>query len=298
MLLSEAAALIEIEVRRDGEFRNLGFPGHTLPAMLLFLEHEKHVSGVCGAGSAAAVLTTGELAGRVDGRLALGVCEEPRMAFARLHNILAARGFYWEDFESEIHPEARVHPRAWVAPRNVRIGARTVVEPNATILERCLLDEDVHVGAGAVLGGQGFQTVRTGPQLVEMEHGGGVQVRRGVRIFPGAVVAAGLFRENTLLGEDARIGSQAFVSHGASVGERAFVGHGAVVNGRVEIGRDAWIGPGATLAQKLKVGERAVVSLGAVLIGDVPDGARVSGNFAIPHRKLLRHLAAVESAGQ
>jgi UDP-3-O-[3-hydroxymyristoyl] glucosamine N-acyltransferase len=231
----------------------------------------------------------------VDERFALAVCEQPRMAFARLHNLLAARGFYWDDFETEVHPEARVHPRAFVAPRNVRIGARTVVEPNATVLERCLLSEDVHVGAGAVLGAQGFQTARTGTRLLEMDHAGGLEVRPGVRIFSGAVVATGLFRENTVLGIDARIGSQAFVSHGAKVGARTFVGHGAVVNGGVRIGDEAWIGPGATLAQRLEVGERAVVSLGAVVIGDVADGERVSGNFAIPHRKLLRHLAAVES---
>src|SRR3989442_1405199 len=53
--------------------------------------------------------------------------------------------------------EARVHERAYIAPRSVRIGARVIVEPNATVLERVTIGDDTIVRAGAVVGSEGFE---------------------------------------------------------------------------------------------------------------------------------------------
>jgi UDP-3-O-[3-hydroxymyristoyl] glucosamine N-acyltransferase len=169
------------------------------------------------------------------------------------------------------------------------------VQPHATILERCILGENVTVGAGAVLGGEGFQRVRGTSPLLDMEHAGGLVVERDVRILAGAVIATGLFRSNTRLSHDVRIGSQAFVSHGVTIGAGALVGHGAMINGNVIIGPNSWIGPGAAIANDLAIGDGSFVTLGSVVIRNLPAGSHVSGNFAVAHRKLLRHLAAIQA---
>jgi UDP-3-O-[3-hydroxymyristoyl] glucosamine N-acyltransferase len=75
---------------------------------------------------------------------------------------------------------------------------------------------------------------------------------------------------------------------------RVFVGHGAVINGNVSVGSDSWIGPGAVVSQNVQIGEGACVSLGAVVIRNLAAGARVSGNFAVSHRRLLRMVAALD----
>jgi UDP-3-O-[3-hydroxymyristoyl] glucosamine N-acyltransferase len=67
-----------------------------------------------------------------------------------------------------------------------------------------------------------------------------------------------------------------------------------VINGNAAVGADSWIGPGAVISQNLHIGERAFVSLGAVVIRNLAAGARVSGNFAVPHRRLLRMLATLD----
>jgi UDP-3-O-[3-hydroxymyristoyl] glucosamine N-acyltransferase len=223
--------------------------------------------------------------------IGVATCVQPRVVFAQIHNRLVECGFYWTNFETIIHPGARVHPSAFVADRNVRIGAGTEVMPHATILERCVLGEEVMVGAGAVLGGEGFQRVRGSEPMLEMKHAGGLTVGSRARFLAGAVVATGLFRSNTELQRDVRIGSQAFVSHDVTVGERTLIGHGAVVNGNVKVGANVWIGPGAVVSNDLNVGDDAFVSLGAVVVRDVPPGARLSGNFAMPHRRFLRFLS-------
>ncbi len=239
-------------------------------------------------------MTTAELAEAVPRGVAVATCDQPRTVFANLHNELALRGFYWDDFPTFVDPSAKVHPTSWIAERNVRIGAASQIAPNATVLERCLIGEDVVVGAGAVLGGVGFQTVRSTEPMIEMNHAGGLLVERRAHILPGAVIATGLFRQNTLISEEVRVGSNAFVSHGVQLGRRVFVGHGSVINGHVSVGAESWIGPGAIVSQNLRIGEKAFVSLGAVVIRNLAAGARVSGNFAVSHRKLLRMLATLD----
>jgi len=294
MRLSEISGVAGIAVQRDGDFQTLGFVSDSYRNLLVFLEDSRFLGALRQNPAVSAVVTTGELAGTVPPDLALAVSPEPRAAFARVHNELALRGFYWEDFPTAIDPTAKVHPTAWIAERNVRIGAATDIQPNATVLERCVVGEGVVVGAGAVLGGVGFQTVRSTQPMIEMNHAGGLFVKDRVRILPGAVVATGMFRRGSSISEDCRIGSNAFVSHAVQLGMRVFVGHGAVINGNVTVGADSWIGPGAIVSQSLQIGEKACVSLGSVVIRNVIAGTRVSGNFAVPHRRLLRMLATLD----
>ena len=188
-----------------------------------------------------------------------------------------------------------VHPSAWVASSNVRIGARTQIGPHASVLERTVVGEGIEVGAGGVLGGVGFQTVRSSRPMLEMRHAGGLVIGDHSCILPGAVLATGLFHTPTEIGAEVRIGSHAFISHAVRVGARTFIGHGAVVNGNVTIGEEVWIGPGAVIANGIKIGDGAIVSLGSVVMRDVEDGRQVSGNFAISHKRLLRAVAVAES---
>lgn len=297
MLLSFLPDSAGLEIRRDGPFQNLGFLADRRPCMLSFLESAQFLPALLRNETMGAVITTEELASHIPARLALAVCVQPRISFAKLHNQLTATGFYWEEFPTSIHPDAEVHPRSWVAEKNVIIGPNSTVGPNATILDRCIVGANVIVGAGAVLGGVGFQTARTATVMLEMRHAGGLNVADGAHILHGAVVATGLFRNNTEIGCDARVGAQAFLSHGVKLGDRAFVGHGSVLNGNVVVGSDAWIGPGAVIAQNLQVGAGAFVSLGSVVVRNVEAKKQVSGNFAISHRRLLRHLASIDAPG-
>ncbi len=293
MLLSEFARVLRLEVRRDGEFATPGLLADPQPRMLVFVESRRAIALLRRTPEVSGVITTVELAMELDDVPALAIADDPRRTLFELHNHLARHtDLYWSDFPTEIHESAEVHPRAFVAASNVRIGPNTVVQPNATILERCILGASVVVHAGAALGGIGFQVSRFPDGVVDMVHGGGVLVRDGAHVLSHAVVAAALFRQLTTLGAGSRIGNHAFVSHNVQVGDRTFVGHGAVINGNVTVGPDAWIGPGAVVSHGLRVGARAQVSLGAVVVKDVKPDQRVSGNFAMDHTRFLRRLAA------
>lgn len=292
MLLADAVEGSGVELLRHGNFENLGFISDSRAEMLTFVEDEHFMAALHKNRYISAVITKPDFAGKATDRFGLAVCEHPRLAFAHIHNRLCRSSFYWHDFPTAVHPDANVHPSAWIAERNVRIGAGTTIGPRATVLERCEISEGCVIGASCILGGVGFQTVRTENAMVEMQHAGGLLLRARVHVLPGAVIATGLFRQQTDIGSDVRIGSQAFVSHGVQIGPATFVGHGCIINGNTLIRERVWIGPGAVIAQNLAIAERAIVSLGAVVIRDVPADTRVSGNFAEPHRTLLRRMAA------
>jgi UDP-3-O-[3-hydroxymyristoyl] glucosamine N-acyltransferase len=295
MLLSVLARQVPLDVVRDGDIATLGFLSMPRPGMLTFVESRKVLKALRRAPRPLAVITSAEVAAALPPLDGLALADDPRLRFFELHNHLAREIlFYGEHAPTTIDPTAHVHPTASIAELDVQIGARTFVGPHVTIQGRCRIGADVVVHPGVVLGAEGFQTSRFGDAMLDMAHAGGIRIDDGVVVHANAVVARGVFDEETVIGEGSRIGNLAFVSHNAQIGRRCIVGHGAAINGNVVVGDDAWIGPGSTVSDRLRVGPGARVTLGAAVIHDVAAGQHVTGNVAVEHRRHLRHIAAID----
>lgn len=291
MRLSELGA--ELDVVRDAEFDALGLVSHATERMLVFLEAERYLPALLASDKVACVIASPALRDAVPERLGLALSAAPRRSFIKLHNRLAASDFYLERFETEIDPSARVHPRAYVADHCVRIGKRVVIEPNATILERSILDDDVIVRAGSVIGGEGFQFARIDGEMLGMVHGGGVHLQRRVEVQNQACVDRALFGGYTVLGEDTKLDNMVHIAHNCRVGRRNRIAACAMLAGSVTTGDDVWIGPQAAISSELTLGDAAHVTIGAVVTRNVAAGEHVSGNFAIRHDKYLAFLRGI-----
>jgi UDP-3-O-[3-hydroxymyristoyl] glucosamine N-acyltransferase len=257
--------------------------------MLTFAESERFLRLAIKSDQTACVITLPWLADSVPSELGLAIAEDPKLAFRSLHSYLAqSTDFYWQPFSSQISPDAEIHHRAYVAEKNVQIGRGSRICANATILEGSVIGDGVVVYEGSVVGGLGLQTRKSEEVLDDLEHVGSAIVRAGARVLSNSVIARGLFRQATVIGEQVRLGNLAFVSHNVEVGARTIIGHGAVINGNARIGHDAWVGPSAVLSNGITVGDGAEVSLGSVVVKDVGAGKHVSGNFAVDHGAFLR----------
>lgn len=64
----------------------------------------------------------------------------------------------------------------------------------------------------------------------------------------------------------------------------------SIVSGSTIVEKGARISPGAVIRSSKRIGENAWITLGALVTKDVEKGERVSGNFAIEHKKLLEHI--------
>ena len=292
MRLSEIRIGQSLNVVRDGVFSSLGFAPHRRPAMLAYLSSEEFASAVLGNDAISCVLTTPELADQVPGHAGLAVVDDPRATFYRLHDHLSREtAFYGMPPAGRIASTARVHPTAVIATGvvledNVEVGPHVVIYPG------------VHVGshsvirAGSVIGSEGFQVLLAGGDVTRVKHAGSVRIGERVDIHANCCVDRGLVGDTTG-GDDPSIDNLVYIAHEVSVGRRCRIGAHAILNGSAVIGDNAWIGPGAVLSSAVSVGTNAHVTLGAVVTRAVPDGARVTGNFAIDHEKFLAFIRSI-----
>jgi len=294
MRLTELKDVVSIDVLRDGEFDSLGLLSHDANRMLVGFYDPDYFDQLVANPHIACVITTVDLARQLPEHLAVAICADPKAAFYQIHEYLFRQtDFYWADFDSEISPEAIVHKRAYVAPKNVRIGRGTIVEPNATVLERAIIGEDVIIRAGAVIAGEGFEPKFVGGKHVIIPHAGGVLLHDRVEIQANTHIQRAVFGGFTEIGEDTKIDAFVHVGHHVRVGRHCEIAACAVISGSTIIGDDVWIGPNATISNELRIGNGAFVTLGAVVTRDVADGQRVSGNFAIEHSRFISFIKSI-----
>jgi UDP-3-O-[3-hydroxymyristoyl] glucosamine N-acyltransferase len=275
----------------DGEIAGLGFLPHHPPDVAVPLYDSRFISKL--DRKVAAVLTTADLVDRMPPHLGKVVVDNPLEALWKAHARLNEQGFYWTDFDSRIHPEALISPQAYVAPRNVEIGPGTVVEPNATILERVRMGARCVIRAGAVLGTEGFEVRMIDGKMTVVPHTGSVVLGDDVQIMSNTCVCKSLMGGATRVGDGTVIDTLVHVAHNVQIGRQARIVSQAMLGGSCDIGDGCWIGPGACISNSLTIGAGARVTIGSVVTRDVPAGEHVSGNFAISHEKYLAFLKTI-----
>lgn len=279
-----------LDVRRDAEIAVTGPFNGTQPDMVSFALAPRYLAQALDNPQVAAVIVPEELAAQaLESGKGVAVHPAARVAFFRLHNRLT-RAALSRLGAAEIDPAAQVSPAARIAP-GARIAAGAVVEDMAYIGPGSVIGPDAYVGPGALVGVCGHFEQWDGERRLRIEHAGRVVLEAGAQVLAGAVVQRDVYAVDTVVGLDAVVGPGVSMAHGVSLGAGSVLTGGTVVAGFTRIGTDVWVGPGATIANNLTIGDGARVEIGAVVVKPVEAGARVSGNFALPHLVNLRNWA-------
>lgn len=259
------------------------------PRLLSFLADEAFLEEARTHPSLEAVFTTRAMADDLrDSRVHAIVCDEPRYCFAVLYNHWA-QGRYTRR-PTIIDPSARIHPRAFVADHNVTVGPDVVVEAHAAILPDVQIGAGSHIHAGAVLGGDGFESKHTSKGRIAIFHDGQLVLGSNVRVGANALIDKGIYGRDTIIGDDTTIGPLSYIAHSVHVGRDCSVIGTAVVCGSSTVEDGVRIGPNATISNALTVHTGGRVHLGAVVTRHVEEGQSAFGKFAIPHERLLALL--------
>lgn len=287
--LSELARPLGLDVRRDARIAHVGKVPTRLDDRLVPCGKQTHLDEAAREAGIAAYVVPEGLADAVPAGAGLIVAERPVFEAMRIHEHLAdLSGFLWADFDSRIDPSAVVMPGAYVAPRNVRIGPRSVVFPQAVVLERSVIGADCEIGPGTVIGGEAFEQFPGASPKRIIKQGGGVWIDDWVTIQAKGTVIRSTFGGFTRIGRETKIDAQVHIAHDCQIGQRVTITACSEVSGRVEIGDDAYLGPNCTVSNGVRIGTGATVTIGSVVVRDVPDGVRVTGNFALAHENWLR----------
>ena len=188
---------------------------------------------------------------------------------------------------AHVDATANVAPTACIGAR-VRIGPRTHVGPGAVIYDDTDIGSDCVIGPGASIGwvGLAYHDRADGRRLF-FPHLGGVRNRDRVDVGAQACVCRGML-SHTLVGDDVKVGSLVYVSHGVVIGERAWLSAGTLVAGHARIAAGALLGIGSVVVDNVNVDEGVLVGGGSVVTRHAAAGEKLYGVPARPVASMRR----------
>jgi UDP-3-O-[3-hydroxymyristoyl] glucosamine N-acyltransferase len=301
------------------EVTGIATPGTATASSVIFVEDPKRLPEALASG--AGLILAGRFA-ESDGTRALVICDNPRLAFARVGRRLTAPpppapGIHATavvDPSATLGTGVSVGPRAVVdggaaigdrvaigpgthVGRGVRIGADSVLRSNVTVYPGTEIGARVVVHAGTVLGSDGFGYVRdrdtgayelfpqVGRLVVEddVEFGALCSVDRGA--LGETRIAAGTKLDNHVhVAHNVRIGRNVVIAAQTGIAGSSVIEDDVVVAGQVGIADHVRIESGAIL------GAQCGVPTGKVIRGP---GVLFWGTPARPIRQYLKELAAL-----
>lgn len=291
MALSDLAEALSLDVRRDAEIAFVGKIPTMLNARLVPISRPEHIEELSQHEGIAAVVCPPDLAADVPEHMGCVVHARPLAQAMAIHEHLCdLPDFLWESFPSRIDPTARIAPGAYIHPENVVIGPHCEIGPNAVILERSVLEAHCRIGPCTVVGCEAFEKMPDASPKRMLRQAGGVWLEEHVTVMANTTLIRATFGGFTWVGRECMIDTHIHLAHDVRLGPRVTIIACSEVSGRVEVGEDAYLGPNCTISNGLKIGAGAFVTMGSVVARDVPEGARVTGNFALPHEKWLNFV--------
>ena len=186
-----------------------------------------------------------------------------------------------------VHPSAVVDDSATLSRSaaigaGARIGARTRIGPGAVIYADSVIGRDCVVGPGAIIGwvGLAYHDRADGARMF-FPHLGGVRIADRVDVGAQTCVCRGML-SHTVIGDDVKIGSLVYVSHGVIVGDRAWVSAGTAIAGHAHIAADTLLGIGSVVIDNVSLESDVRVGGGSVVTKNARAGERLYGVPAHP----------------
>lgn len=255
--------------------------------ILTYIKDEKYIPIIHQNENIVGVICTPSISGKLTNKLVKIVHDDPVLAFFTLVDYFGSK--IGRTNKSIVKSDIKF-PSISIPPFDVYIGENVKIEPNVVILPGVIIDGNVTIRAGAIIGIDSFQHQRTSKGIFSPQHDGYLHIKSHVEIGANSTISRGFSYRNTLIGENNKIDAQTYIAHGVRIGENNIICAGVRVMGHVSIDNDCFIGPGAIISSRLKIGSNAKVSIGAVVTKNICNGKHVTGNFAIDHQEFITKL--------
>ncbi len=225
----------------------------------------------------------------------------PRDVFRRVvlelfaEDCMVAKGVRDDGMFRQLSESVWIAHTATVA-KDAQLGSENVIiHPGVTIYPGVKLGNNVEILPGCTIGAPGFGHVRQeGGALEPFPHIGGVHIGDNVMVGSHTCIDSGGLSP-TLIGDGVRVGNLTQIAHNVEIERNCLVGTRVQVAGGTRIGEGTEIWAGVTISNNRKIGRNCNIKIGAIVITHLPDGAVVSGNFAIPHDRNLELFAKLRS---
>lgn len=258
-----------IEAGADVAFGGIGNLSTTsIPDMLSWLLDPKYLGELEANSRIRGVITTQELAELLPGGVERLVHPDPMIVVEQLVRRQVALADV--DYPTVIDPSASIHRLADVSPVNVRIGAGTVVEANATIARNVVIGERCMIRAGAVVGADNFGMFRSmAGRVCGTPSADRVVLGDDVEIGCNTCIDRGDSSTDTVVGSGTKIHAQCQICHGVSIGSEVIFWGGVFVCGFARIGDRVQIQPRSLVSNHVVIGDEAYIGINSVVTKNV-----------------------------
>ncbi len=215
--------------------------------------------------------------------VAFALCDNPKKIFSNcLEELIETEVIYqgkWYDCER--HEGINIHPSAIV---NCEINAKKIrnifIGPNVFLSEFVSVSENVKIGPGTVIGGDGFGFFADQDlQSVRMPHVSGVILGNNVEIGANTTIDRGTLTP-TVIGRNCKIDNLVHIAHNVTLGENTKIVSNTTICGSVKTGQSVWIGGNSIIRDALSIGNNAVIGIGSTVTKNVPSDETWAGNPA------------------
>lgn len=169
----------------------------------------------------------------------------------------------------------------------VTIGEGSILYPLVSIYHGCKIGSRCILHSGVVIGSDGFGFATEGGRHHKIPQIGTVRVEDDVEIGANSTVDRATLGE-TVIGEGTKIDNLVQIGHNVRIGKHCLLVSQVGIAGSTEFGDYVVAAGQSGVSGHLKIGKGAQIGGASAVFHDVPDGAKVVGNPAIPFREYAR----------
>lgn len=283
-----------VDVIKEGKFDVLGKCLDNPPLQFLtYIEDERYVEIVNDNKKITCIICKEEFINYIERNdIGIAISMYPKYDFFSLHNQLVKKN---NVIKRTIGNNCLISPKASLLADQIIIGNNVIIEDNVVIKGNVIIEDNVIIRTGAIIGSSSFENCRIphGGWLNVIEEGV-IHISENTEIGEMTVIDNAVFSwDKTIIGKNSFVAAKVIIGHGCKIGNNVSIKAGAIVCGFVTVNDNVTIAPGSVILNRIILEENSIISLGAIVTKNTKNGERVSGNFAIRHDYLLKHLKKI-----
>lgn len=175
---------------------------------------------------------------------------------------------------------------------DVVVGAQCHIGVGAVLRDGVILDDNVRIASGAVLGTDGFGYVFDGNTHLKIPQVGKVHIGANTIVEAGACIDRATTGV-TEIGADSHIGSMVMIGHNCKFGRGCHIGFQSGFAGSTVVGDNCHLGPQVGMAMRAELGNDCTVGFRSGVLRKISDGSEISGYPARPVAEVKKLEAAI-----
>ncbi len=224
--------------------------------------------------------------------------ENPRLALSKAINLIYPRLEYNNNSNSSyISSKSKIGKNVEIG-NNCSISRGVIIKDNVKIANNVVIEHDVEIGentiiqSGAIIGSDGFGTIKENARHLNFPHIGKVIIGSDVWIGSNTTIDRGSIGD-TIIGDNTKIDNLIQIAHNVKIGKSCLIASGTAIAGTSIIGDNVSIGGQVGIIGHLNIGDNCLIGAKSLVTKSFSKNLFISGNPARLHKERIKQDIAL-----